>query len=116
MKALRLVLLLTMLTVYATQPTKAQSYTNACYVASTGRIWEATGGCGYYIMVCNGSDYEYATITGGSGAACTPCSGTGSGVRVNINVIPCPIDDYVWVLMTGISAVFYLKRKKIFTS
>lgn len=115
MKALRVLLLITIL-ISSTITSFSQTFTNACYVAATGRVWEATGGCGYYVLVCDGSDYEYATITSALGPVCTPCSGSGSGRRVTINVIPCDIDNYVWLLITGISCTFFLKRRFLFNN
>ena len=85
MKTLKLILILGLMAF--AQYANAQTFTNACYVASTGRIWEDTEGCGYYITICDGTDPdgEYASISGPLGAVCTPCGGGPKGRRVTIN-------------------------------
>lgn len=98
------------------QKVKAQTtYTNACYVASTGRIWEATGGCGYYVTTCDGTDPdgEYAVITSGLGATCTPCGGGPNGKRVTIDVLHCSIDGYALALIGASIGLVYFNRKKL---
>jgi hypothetical protein len=114
MKTLRLVLIVIALTSFI-QSAKSQTFTNACYVASTGRIWEATGGCGYYIIGCDPYG-DFTTITATTTINCTPCGGGPTGKRVTINVVPCPIDSYVWLLITGVSGVFFFKRKIFFAN
>jgi hypothetical protein len=111
MKTGKIILILILL-LNALPSAKSQTFTNACYVASTGRIWEATGGCGYYIVGCD-SFGDFTTITSPLGATCIPCGGGPNGKRVTIVVTPCmlPLDDYVWVLMIGILGVLYFKRK-----
>lgn len=99
----------------------AQVRTDGCYVAATGRVYVIGANCGYYLMVCDGRDTEFALRSNTSNTNCSmSCRDNPSsplmfltGKRTNYTVYQCPLDGSISVLaLISATVAFYFKARR----